>query len=323
MSNGVKMKKNITYMVNSDIDGAIDLWHLYHKQYSVQNDFPPFLPEGKNNVVEYFKKCIERKNAITIKENDMILGYYSWMEFDFHNEKSAFCPIIGHYAKDKYKEELYPLLYNYVSEEWIRNKIFNHLWMINSKDEYLQKYSYELGFGAYVTDAYRKNGELKTKNCDYNICIAEKNDAAMIYDIAEESRLYYGSAPIFLKRKSFTINEIENLIEQNVVFIAKNDNSIIGYMMVEKNKTYDIEQLTSPKSVSISTLGAYIKSEYRRKGIGKLLLSRIFDYCNKESMEYIHVCFENANINGNKFWRKYFNPGILSVRRTVNKDANS
>lgn len=29
------------------------------------------------------------------KKDDVIIGYIAWMYFDFHNEKSAFCPIVG------------------------------------------------------------------------------------------------------------------------------------------------------------------------------------------------------------------------------------
>jgi GNAT superfamily N-acetyltransferase len=81
-------------------------------------------------------------------------------------------------------------------------------------------------------------------------------------------------------------------------------------------------QLIAPGDASISPLGIYIKSEYRGKGIGKSLLDKVFQYCKDNGIKYIHVDFETANTNANNFWPKYFNPIILSVRRTVNKDVN-
>ena len=72
----------------------------------------------------------------------------------------------------------------------------------------------------------------------------------------------------------------------------------------------------------ISEIGAYIKLEYRNKKIGMELLKFANNYCRGISAPYIHVDFETANLYGNKFWRKYFTPMLLSMRRTINKDIN-
>jgi len=64
------------------------------------------------------------------------------------------------------------------------------------------------------------------------------------------------------------------------------------------------------------------KLEYRNKKIGSELLQTVNDYCGEVNSKYIHVDFETSNLYGNKFWKKYFNPMLLSMRRTINKNIN-
>jgi ribosomal protein S18 acetylase RimI-like enzyme len=312
----------ISLMERNDVNEVINLWNKNHLNYYDDKTLPDFLPGGKQSMETYFSERINDGNAIILKEKNNILGYYSWISSNFHNEISAFCPIIGHFGIEAFKEIIYTYLYNYVSKEWIKNDIFNHLWMINSRDNLLKKFSYDIGFGSYVIDACIKNGTIKETNNQYEIRKAEKKDYEALFNLVEESRQYYLDAPIFLKRKVIEKEEIQNIIENNIVFLAWDNNELIGFMNIMKKGEYDIEQLFTPESASIDTLGAYIKSEYRCKGIGKSLLNNVFKYCSDNAINYIHVCFETSNTYANKFWRKYFNPIILSVRRTVNKDVN-
>jgi predicted acetyltransferase len=283
---------------------------------------PNFLPGGKDVMEKYFIDRIKNKGVITIKENDRILGYFSWIIINFHNEKSAFCPIIGHFGEEHDKENIYSQLYSYVSKEWVKNNIFNHLWMIHNRDIVLKKLSYDIGFGSYVIDACIKNNVLEEKELQYKIIQATKSDSEILCDLVEESRKYYLSSPIFLKRGMFLKDQIQNIIEKSIVFLAWNNNELIGVVNIRKNNEYDIEQLLTPGSVSIAQLGMYIKSNYRGKGIGKSLLNKVFQYCNENSIKYVHVCFETSNKYANKFWPRYFDSIILSIRRTINKDAN-
>jgi ribosomal protein S18 acetylase RimI-like enzyme len=312
----------ISWMKKSDINEAIELWYKNHSVYCDDSLMPDFLPGGKQKMEEYFSKRIDNENAIILKEENNILGFFSWVSAPFHNEKSAFCPIIGHYAKEDDKENIYTQLYNYISKEWIKNDIFNHLWMINCKDNFLKNFTYDLGFGSYVADAFIKKATIEKQNSQYEITLAKKKDCELLYNLVEESRRYYLSAPIFLKREVITKDEILKIIENSAVFLAWDNNKPFGFINVSKNNDYDIEQLLTPEGASIDRLGAYINSDYRSKGIGKSLLNKVFEYCDDNAIDYVHVDFETSNTYANKFWRNYFTPVILSVRRTINKDAN-
>jgi len=312
----------ISQMEKGDIDEAVNLWNKNQSSLNYDRIMPKFLPGGKLKMEEYFMERINSGNAIILKNKNNILGYFSWIIFEFHNEKSSFCPFIGHSSIEHDKESIYTQLYNHASSEWVKNNIFNHLWMIGNEDNILKKFSYDIGFGSYVADAYIKNGLIEETENKYEIKRAENKDIELLFDLTEEARHYYLNAPIFLRREVIAEDIIKNIIENGAVFLAFDKSKAIGFMSVRKKRDYDIEQLFTPESASIETLGAYVTTKYRSQGIGKMLLFNVFQYCKNNGIEYVHVCFETSNIYANKFWRKYFKPAILSVRRTVNKDAN-
>jgi ribosomal protein S18 acetylase RimI-like enzyme len=305
-----------------DINEAIQLWNKNHLCYCDDKILPDFLPGGKQSMEMYFSERIKDGSAIILRGKNDISGYFTWILFNFHGEKSAFCPIIGHFGMKNDKEMIYTYLYNYASKEWIKNDVYNHLWMINYKDNLLKKFSYDMGFGSYVIDACIKNNTVEAAKNQCEITRAEKKDCEDLFNMVEESRQYYLDAPVFLKRKIIEKEEIQNIIKDNAVFLAWDNNELIGFMNIRINKGYDIENLITPESASINILGAYITLKYRGNGIGKSLLNSVFKYCNDNRIKYIHVCFETSNTYANKFWRKYFNPIVLSVRRTINKDIN-
>jgi hypothetical protein len=223
-----------TQMYEKNINEVIDLWHKNHLQYFGENILPDIFPNGRENIENYLKEQIKNENAIIIKRNDIITGYFSWIYVDFHSEKSAFCPVIGHYAIENDKENAYTQLYNYASREWIRNNAFNHLWMINYKDNFLRNFSYNIGFGSYVMDLCIKNGAIEETNYQYKIKKAKGSDCELLYNLVEESRYYYLNAPIFLRREIISKEDIQEIIEKNVVFLAWDNNDLIGFINIEK-----------------------------------------------------------------------------------------
>ena len=163
---------------------------------------------------------------------------------------------------------------------------------------------------------------IRNANLTCEIRRAELQDAEILYNLVEESREYYSSAPLFLRRDRYSRNDILEIIQKSNVFIAWEANNVIGFTNVSVSQRDNIIDLSVNNSGLIDEIGAYIKPEYRGKGLGKELLKYVFDYCNNNGFEGIHVDFETANIFANKFWRKYFNPMLLSVRRTINKNIN-
>jgi GNAT superfamily N-acetyltransferase len=314
----------ISQMKIEEIPKAMQIWYTQYKKYCTQDEFPDFWYGGQQEIESYLLKQIEKDNAIVAKKDGAIAGFMAWMYVDFHREKSAFCPTISHAATDEDKAQIYHAMYNYASQSWVENERFNHLWMFFHDDSILKNMLYDAGFGAHVVDACRKTSEFSLQiDCPYKISKAVPRDADLLFKLEVESRRYFLNAPIFLRKDVRTKDELINIIEQNIVFIAWDNTVPIGMISLILSKKYNIETLAVIGSGQIKGLGAYIKTEYRGKGIGTRLLVEVVNYCRDASIPYVHVSFETSNPFGNKFWRKSFKPIILSGRRTVNKDANS
>ncbi len=314
----------IFLMKKEEISQVMNIWHNQYEKYCSRDLFPNFWDGGREKIESFLSQQIERGNAIVAKKDEEIVGFIAWIYADFHNEKSAFCPIVGHAAVEENKEQVYRALYNYASQKWVKNNAFNHLWMIFYDDAVLKNILYDIGFGSYVKDVFQKTSKANLQvNCSYRVLKAVPEDVDLLFPLVEESRLYFINTPIFLKRDVYTKEMFKSFVEQNIVFVAWDKTLPIGFISLIKNKRYNIETLAVNGDGLIAGPGAYVKEEYRGKGIGKRLLQEVFEYSNNTSIPYLHISYETANPLANRFWPKYFVPVILSVRRSVNKDANT
>jgi len=313
----------IETMQIADIPRAMDLWKNQFVQYCHCDSFPAFHNGGEITVEKYIENQISNSNAIVAVQDNEIVGYMAWMTFDFHSERTAFLPIAGHAALLNNEMSIYMAMYNHVSQKWVKDNRFNHLWMTYFDDKNVKDGLYELGFGSYVVDACQSTSKsIGSVRCDYRIELATIQDVDDLFKIANSSNQYYIDPPIFLKRSKLQKQDIEKILERNFVLVARDGNEIIGVMSFSINEDFEFEQLTTTDSVYIGRLGAFIHSNYRGKGIGTALLTNTFRICQENGKSHIHVCFESSNPYASNFWPKYFKPAIRSVRRTINKDAN-
>ena len=310
-------------MQESDISQAVEIWQEQYERYCSSDEaYPDYWRKSTRELEGFLKRKIAGKTAIVAKLDTILIGYLAYDEFPFNGEKSVFCPAIAHTAIEEYKEEVYLSLYKNISGDWVGRNIFNHMWTINYNDTKLRSILYDLGFGSYVIDAFAYSDLKISANCEYPIKRAELQDLDTLYCLVEESRKYYSSAPLFLKRDQYSRKDLLEIAQNGNVFIAWEGNDAIGFINVSISQKNNIIDLHVSDSGLIDEIGVYIRPEYRGKGLGKELLKNVFEYCNNNRIKGIHVDFETANWFANKFWRKYFSPMLLSVRRTINKNIN-
>ena len=309
-------------MEENDIAEAIKLWGAQFYHYCHCNDFPDFFSGGKETIEKYLLQQINEGNAIVAKKEDSFAGYMAWMYFDFHNERSALLPTVGNAANLENENAIFHEMYLIASKKWIQDDRFNHLWMTFYDDICLQEMLYNIGFGSHGIDACRQTEpQTFALASNFKITEATENDADEVLAMANESELNLLNPPVFLVREQWTRDEIIEHINTDKTFIAWDKNRAIGMMSVDINQKHHFERLTTTDSAG--GLWAYIRPEYRGKGIGTQLLQKTCEYCHKNGKPFLHVGFESANPDAIRFWPKYFKPAIRSVRRTVNKDANT
>jgi GNAT superfamily N-acetyltransferase len=313
----------IVEMKKADITQAMALWRRLFMKYCGDGSFPDFWDGGQETIESYLTQQIEIGNAIIAKTRKALVGYMAWMYFDFHNEKTAFCPVIGHAALIEDDKSIYHALYTATSQRWVKDNRFNHLWMTFYDYTELKDMLYDIGFGSYVIDACQKvpQNVLKT-NCPYKITKAVFDDVDALLELENELNNYLLNPPIFLKREGCSTNNIVRIINKNEVFLAWDNGSLIGVMSLKLDQGYHFEKLTTTDSGYIGSPGAFVKAEYRGKGVGTRLLTEVLDCCAEAGKPFVHVSFETANPYASRFWPKYFRPVLSSLRRTINKDAN-
>ncbi len=313
----------IRRMQEPDVAAAVAIWIQQYEQYCGRSDlFPSYWTDDVSEITRYLTKKVSHGAAIVAKSGRELLGYLTYDEFPFHGEKSVFCPAIAHAAIDEHKEEAYLSMYQYISREWVDRAVFNHMWTIFYMDTKLRDILYDLGFGSYLVDAYTHTNDTLTISSGYEVRDAKPQDAELLYDLVEESKEYYKSAPIFLNRGRYLKGDIEKILIENKVFIAWDAQCAIGFIHVGTSKSPNIFDLSIKNCGLIDEIGAYLKPEYRGKGLGRDLVKSVFDYCSNNGIDGIHVDFETANLFANRFWKKYFNPMLLSTRRTINKNIH-
>lgn len=319
MIKGIK----VTKMQDVDINEAKEIWIKQYGLYCNNEQFSMYWKEDTSILVKFLSVKIKNQSAIVAKLGDKVVGFLAYDEFPFNGEDSVFCPVIGHAAMEEYKESVYLELYKSISQEWVSRNVFNHMWTILYNDEKLKKVLFDLGYGSYLIDAFNDSNILHSRKVTNDIRKATIKDIYSLYELVKESNQYYASAPLFLRRDEVSLEDIEELISENTVFIAWHQETPIGFINVTIAKNYNFINLSTQNSGLLDEIGAYIRPEYRNNNLGLELLISASEYCKQVGSPHIHVDFETANLYANKFWIKYFTPMLLSMRRTINKDINN
>ncbi len=312
----------IINMEDSDIAQAVKIWVAQYELYCDNSSFPSYWKEERELLEKYLKMKIKNQSAIVAKLESRVIGFLAYDIFPFNGENSVFCPAIGHAAIEEYKESVYHGLYKSISQKWVNNNILNHMWTVFYNDVKLKTILFDLGYGSYLIDGFNECNIERNEKSIYDIRKATIKDTDILYELVKESNEYYSSAPLFLKRDEVTLKEIEEIILRSNVFIAWDKENPVGFINLSIAEENNFIDLSVKNCGLIDEIGVYIKLEYRNKKIGIELLKVVSDYCREIKAEYIHVDFETSNLYGNKFWRKYFAPMLLSMRRTINKNIN-
>ncbi len=305
-----------------DVNEAKEIWHNQYNLYCDDRSFPAFWKDDTKSIERFLNWKIKNNNAIVAKLDNRVVGFLAYDVFPFNGENSAFCPAIGHTAVEEYKESVYLALYKSISQEWVKKNIFNHLWTIFFNDEKLKNVLFELGYGSYLIDAFNDVNIDSSKKSQCEIRRATTENIDILYELVEESKKYYASAPLFLNRDSYSREKISEIISRDNIFIAWDKEVPVGFINLSIAEDNDVINMTVKNCGMIDEIGAYIKLEYRGKKIGIDFLKAVNEYCREHDIEYIHVDFETANLYGNKFWKKYFDPMLISMRRPINRDIN-
>jgi GNAT superfamily N-acetyltransferase len=303
-----------------------DAWLLWKTQYEEELSADHAMPDGWTTSREEIQSCLRKRMksgyAMVAKNGNDMMGYMFFDVLPFHGEVTAFCPIIGHAAKQGYRKQVFEKLYQDLSRALVAKGILNHVITYFAHDDSLKETVFDLGFGLIVVDAFRGVDTIPSDDFNIDIVRADSSHVEVIEGLGEESRDYYLESPLFLTREKQSREYYDGLLENDsAIFLAFKNGEPVGIMQIRKNKELDAITLCDMKTSLIDRTGAYIKPKFRRQGIGSALLSNCVQWCRNHGTPRIHVDFESANLSGRSFWLKYFTAAMHSVRRTIFPDA--
>ncbi|MFW5776458.1 MAG: GNAT family N-acetyltransferase [Spirochaetota bacterium] len=264
-----------------------------------------------------------------------LAGYVAFDSFDFHGERTGFCPLSGHAARPACAADVYERLYTSLSERWVADGVRKHLVSVPASQPDVERRFCDLGFGRYVVDAYMPIDEHAVSPAGargaetasrlavgFSLRTATRTDAAELNELLAESVGWYAAAPIFLRVDAATNEETDELLSRAdaAVFFAERDGHAVGFMGVQLVDRPNPVALTVPGDATLDGIGAYLQPGARCKGLGEMLLRRCRDWAAGHGASLLHVDYESANPAARAFWPKHFVPGAYSLLRHTHAD---
>ena len=305
----------------SDIQEAINIWQKQVQHFNSGKEIYPFWENKNERIEKYLKSAITNGNAFVAKQNGELVGYITCDIFNFHEALSAICHFIGNAASIGNREKIYLSLYNALSKHCVSKGALSHYIGICPDDLETREILFNIGFGAYVVFAQTQFNEVMSFTSGYDVGTAVISDTNEIFELYCESQRYFSNPPIFLKTPLCSLKRIEEKMKQNNIYVAKDNGKVIGIWDVEIAQN-DIGHGLQSKGDALvcDEIGAYIKEEYRGENIGADFIKVVSDFCLDNGVKCAHVPWETSNPYANKFWRKYFSPITLALKRVIHPD---
>ncbi len=152
-----------------------------------------------------------------------------------------------------------------------------------------------------------------------NIRLAIHDDVEAISDLytqfftynAEQQPKYYVAAR---ESGAYPMSVIDS--NKGDIIVAEIDNAIVGFVHVEEDATPPYPSILSHKFVCI--VDFIVNKQYRKNGIGQLLLEKVKDWAKARKLEYIELMVLENNDIGKAFYdREHF----ATVARTMRLDV--
>ncbi len=299
---------------------------LFASSYECQRKLTPILDESNgraDKIIPMLKECIDKYPGVAIVDKGKLTGYMSGMFLQgvLGVHKGAFVPEWAHASVKDGAFDIYRRLYQAIGQSWVAEGCLTHgIQFLSCADAAQDAFCWN-GFGRTCIDAMRRVEPIYTKASDgIRIgCITEKDLLLWLPQVDGHYR-HLTKAPVFNPYlESVTSDELGSMLKQpgNFAWMAWYGKEAVGYMKVAPIEEGAAWIVNGKRKIAVN--GAYVKPEYRGKGIAKMLLSTIMTCIQDEGFERCSVDFEATNLEACQFWLKYFQPVCKSMVRRLNE----
>ena len=297
------------------------LWLRQFQRFLADSPVYPFWAEAPQTVASIIAARAEKAQGVIALQNGAPAGFMAYETFSFHGADSAFIPFTGHAAPGGAREAAYWHMYRALAERWVADGIKSHYITCAFGDDETVKTFFDLGFGAYVGDAFARPRPYGP-GADGGVAVrrAQAADVESLCSLVRKTGPFYAGSPIFLTREEYPPERVAALVAHGRVLLALCGGRPAGFLNLSVYEGPDGPALRRKGFGTIDEIGAYLLPEYRNRGVGRRLVYAAFALCVAEGIPCVHVDYETANGYANRFWPKYFSPTLLSLRRAVHAD---
>lgn len=297
---------------------------IFITNYQAQRKKHPELPEKYADIdviLPMIKKIIENNPSMVAISNERVVGYLSGRtKIPAYKGSSlgVYIPEWAHSAiEGEQRETIYQKLYRHLAERWVADKCYTHCLTHFADDLLLKEIFYRFGFGMLVIDGLRPINEIQVNQLiDVKLREVCPKDLPDLARLSNRLNLHLHNSPIFLNSLKPNENlEAKFFHPQRKTFVAEKDGQIISCIraMVDQGPGCTIVQ-------DVGTLGVnfgYTDPAFRGTGVASELLNELLKWGSTNQMKCCVVDFESQNIEGAKFWLRYFQPICYSVIRKI------
>lgn len=111
-------------------------------------------------------------------------------------------------------------------------------------------------------------------------------------------------------------NWFENFYNEknNAIFVAKEDEKIIGYIYIQITSADDGPTIDKEALVD----GLYVDEQYRGKGVAKALISKVEEWAKRNDVQYVYINVLEENTTALNLYKKLdFNNFELKLKKKI------
>ncbi|WP_346917247.1 GNAT family N-acetyltransferase [Clostridium sp.] len=301
-----------------------DAVRLAQAQYNMEQKHIEALYEKdyKDVLTDLLSDIFKNKHGLVAVERGKVLGYLSFgrsVNGHFGNVKGSFSPLFANAYAGENRGKIASLLFQYVSEEMIKEEILSYAICLYSHDAQVMKSLTMNGFGIRCGDGIRNiNKPLKVEiNTEYSYEEIYYSKTGCLSSLSNSLVRHMRKSPTYFLNEGLSEEGFNEKCynRQSRFFIAKDKSEIIGYLEV----TNDGETFITKEPDYLHICVAYLKENYREKNIIQSLLSVVIETLKKDGIKRLGVDFETINPTALRFWEKYFDSYTYSFVRRIDE----
>lgn len=215
-------------------------------------------------------------------------------------------------------------LYRELARELVRRDCRLHTVSVFSTEHRVALAFAQLGFGCIVANQASPLQRMIASLADlpepdgYTVVRATAELASDLSRLHALLEAHLEASPVFLAAaKAWSAGQWAHWLrgEGAVAFVAMCGGSPVGYIKAQEPK-FDVSYAVHGDE-TLSINGMFIERVHRGTGVAQALLAAMAHEGNRRGLQVLSVDHETANIEADRFWRRYFEPVSWALERRI------